>query len=71
VSGLLSPDRTRRWWMLALALVLTVGVALAYYLRSRGSASGQELLEFFTVWLAVPLGVGLLLLFAYLRPPKR
>jgi hypothetical protein len=68
--GVLPPGRARRWWVLALALIITVCCGVAYLLGWRQGLRGHELLQFFTVYLALPMAVALLLLFAYLRHPK-
>ena len=69
--SVLPPDRARRWWVLALALLLVVGAGAVYLKQWLHGMRGHELLEFFTFFLALPLAVGMLLLFAYLKPPGR
>jgi len=49
-----------------------VGVGIAHLIQWQHGLRGHELLQFFTIYLAVPLALGMLLLFAYLRqPPQR
>lgn len=67
----LSPQRSRRWWVLALALLLVVGAGVLHLRQWLAGVRGHELLEYFTIWLALPLAAGMLLLFAYLKPASR
>lgn len=69
MPGLLPAGRAGRWWMLLLAVLLVVGVGLAHLIQWQRGLRGHELLQFFTVYLALPLAAGMLLLFAYLRQP--
>jgi len=70
--GLLPAGRAGRWWLLLLAVLLVVGVGIAHLIQWQHGLRGHELLQFFTIYLAVPLALGMLLLFAYLRqPPQR
>lgn len=67
---LLSSGRAHRWWLLMLATLLVLGVGLAYFIAWRRGLVGLELLGFFSLYLAMPLTIGLLLLFAYLKVPR-
>jgi len=70
MSALFSPDRKHRLWQLVAAVLIVLAVGVAYMLKWQNGLQGIELLQFFTFYLAVPLAVGLLLLFAYLRPVR-
>lgn len=70
-QGLLPAGRAGRWWVLLLAVLLVAGVGIAHLIQWRHGLRGHELLQFFTIYLAVPLAAGMLLLFAYLRLPPR
>jgi hypothetical protein len=53
-------------------VVLVIGAGVAHLIQWRNGLRGHELLEFFTIYLALPMAAGILLLFAYLRnPPGR
>jgi len=65
--GLLSAGHARRWWLLALALLLVIGAGVMHLVQWHQGLRGHELLEYFTLYLALPLAVGILLMFAYLR----
>jgi len=69
--SVLPPSRARRWWVLALALLLVAGAGGVHLWQWLDGLRGHELLEFFTFYLALPLAAGMLLLFAYLKPPGR
>jgi hypothetical protein len=69
--GLLPAGRAGRWWVLLLAVLLAVGVGIAHLIQWQRGLRGHELLQFFTIYLAVPLAAAMLLLFAYLRQPPR
>ena len=68
-GGVLPSGRAGRWWQLLLAVLIVGGVGVAYIIKYQAGLRGHELLQFFTVFLAVPLAVGLLVLFAYLKNP--
>ena len=54
-------------WMLVVATVLAVGSGGAYFWNFFHGLRGEELLEFTTIFVAVPLGLSLILLFKYLK----
>jgi hypothetical protein len=70
-GGVLASGRAGRWWLLALALACELGAGLAYGWEWRAGVRGVELLGFTAKWLCGPFALGLLLLFAYFRPPAR
>jgi len=70
MKGLTSPDRKQRLWQLVGAVLIVLAVGVAYLLKWQNGLRSVELLQFFTIYLSVPLAVGLLLLFAYLRPVR-
>ena len=54
-------------WLLLVATVLAVGAGGAYFWKYFSGLRGADLLEFATFYVAVPLGVSLILLFQYLK----
>jgi hypothetical protein len=68
VAPLLDPARARRWPLLILALLCIVPAGAAYFWQFFHGLRGPDLVAFTTQWIVVPLGAGLLLLFAYLNP---
>lgn len=70
-NSVLEPRRAGKWWLLLLALLLVLGAGLAYGQRWQAGVRGVELLEFTAKWLCAPFAVGLLVLFAYFKPPAR
>lgn len=54
-------------WLLAVATVLALGSGGAYFWQYFSGLRGTELLGFTTVYVAVPLGLSLILLFQYLK----
>jgi hypothetical protein len=70
MAPLLDPRRARRWPMLALALLCIVPAGVAYIWQFAHGLRGADLVGFAAQWVAIPLGMGLLLLFGYLQVPK-
>jgi len=68
-GGILPSGRAGRWWQLLLAVLIVAAVGVGYIWKFNTGARGHELLQFFTIYLAVPLAIGLLTLFAYLKNP--
>jgi hypothetical protein len=66
----LDPRRAKRWPLLALSLLCIVPAGGAYIWQFAQGLRGSDLLGFAAAWVAVPLGAGLLFLFAYLKPAK-
>jgi hypothetical protein len=71
VAPLLDPSRARRWPWLALALLCIVPAGAAYFWHYFHGLRGPDLVGFAAEWVAAPLAVGLLLLFAYLSPERK
>lgn len=69
--GILPAGRRNRWWLLLLAVLAVGAVGIVYLLKWNAGLRGFELLQFFTFYLALPLAIGLLLMFSYLRTPPR
>jgi hypothetical protein len=70
-GGVLEPRRAGKWWLLLLALLCVLGAGLAYGWQWRAGLRGVDLLGFTAKWLCGPFAAGLLLLFAYFKPPAR
>ena len=71
MTPLLDPGRARRWPLLVLALLVIIPAAVAYFWQYAHDVRGPALVGFAAEWVAIPLAVGLLLLFAYLNKPPR
>jgi hypothetical protein len=71
VTPLLDPKRARRWPWLILAVLFIVPAGTAYFVHYFQGLRGPDLVDFATQWVAAPLAVGLLLLFAYLNPARQ
>jgi len=70
--AVLHTPRAKRWWLLVLALLLVVGSGAIYLWKWLAGIRGAELLGFTSLYVAAPLAIGLLLLFAYFKqPPDR
>ncbi len=54
-------------WLLLVATMLAVGAGGAYFWKYFGGLRGEGLLEFATLYVALPLGLSLILLFQYLK----
>jgi len=60
----------RRDWVAVLALLLAVAGGAAYFWKFGQGARGEELLRFTSLYVACPLSLAVIFLFAWLKYPK-
>jgi hypothetical protein len=60
----------RRDWLAVLALLLAVAGGVAYFWKFGQGARGEELLRFTSLFVACPLSLAVIFLFAWLKYPK-
>lgn len=63
--------RGRPGWLLLIAAVLALAAGGAYLWQWRQGLRGVDLLGFTSVWVALPLALALILMFAYFSRPAR
>jgi len=64
------PPVRRRDWLAVLALLLAVASGGAYFWEHSRGVTGSELLQFTSLYVACPLALSVILLFAWLQYPK-
>ncbi|MEZ5337599.1 MAG: hypothetical protein R3F46_04985 [bacterium] len=69
--ALLDPARQRKWWLLLLATALILYTGIRFLLEYRRGTAGLDLMEFTAMQLALPMVLGLVLLFFYLNKPVK
>ena len=65
------PRKKRQSWLLVLAVILALAGGGIYLAQWLNGVRGYELIEFTSLYVALPLALSVILLFAYLRNPSK
>jgi hypothetical protein len=65
------PRKKRQPWLLVLAVILALAGGGVYLSQWLGGVRGFELIEFTSLYVALPLALSVVLLFAYLRKTSK